>query len=77
MIQLQQAIAQHWHFSPDAYWHLRLMCSIALGPLVGVFCLLLFHKREVVRPGVNRIKHQVRTLNSQLGTRLPLRPSAS
>lgn len=77
MIHLQQVLAQHWHLSPDAYWHLRLLCSIAFGPLVGVFCLLLFHKREAVRPGVNRIKRQVRSLNNQLAIRLPIRPTAN
>jgi hypothetical protein len=73
MIHLQQALAHHWHFSPAAYWHLRLLCSIALGPLVGIFCLILFHKREAIRPGVSRIKRQVRSLNNQLAIRLPIR----
>lgn len=77
MIKLQQALAQHWHLSSDAYWHLRLMCTIALGPLVGVLCLLLFHKRAAVKPQMRRIKRRVRSLNNQLAIRLPIRPTTN
>lgn len=31
--------------SQSQYWHLRLLCSISLVPLLGVLYLVLFDKR--------------------------------
>jgi hypothetical protein len=77
MIHLQQALAQHWHLSAASYLHLRLMCTIALGPLVGVLCLLLFHKRRAAGVGASRIRRQVRLLNRYSTVRPLLRPSVN
>ena len=41
-------LVQHCAQSPAHYWHLRLLCAIALGPLLGLLYLLIFGRR--VRP---------------------------
>jgi hypothetical protein len=38
-------LAQHGALSPAHYWHLRLLCAILLGPLLGICYLLFFGKR--------------------------------
>jgi hypothetical protein len=60
MIHLQQALAHHWHLSISQYWHLRLLCTIALGPLLGVLCLILFRKRSASESGMLRFKQSAR-----------------
>jgi hypothetical protein len=42
-------LAQHYALSPTHYWHLRLLCAILLGPLLGILYLLFFGRRP--RPG--------------------------
>ena len=37
-----KTIAHAWELSPAHYWHLRLLTSILLGPLVGVIYLVFF-----------------------------------
>ena len=53
MEYLLKMLVQHWALSPAHYWHLRLLCAIALGPLLGLLYLLIFAKRARprVRPG--------------------------
>lgn len=41
-----KAIAEHWHLSAAHYWHLRLLSSISLVPMLGVVYLALFSKRR-------------------------------
>lgn len=41
-----KAIVDHWHLGSAHYWHLRLLCSISLGPTVGVMYLLIFGRRK-------------------------------
>ncbi|RZJ95102.1 MAG: hypothetical protein EOO60_01420 [Hymenobacter sp.] len=43
-------LAQHWDLSSDQYWHLRLLSSLLLGPLLGVLYLVFFDKRERPKP---------------------------
>jgi hypothetical protein len=62
MIHLQQLLAQHWHLSSSQYWQLRLLCSIALGPLVGVLFVVLFTKRRGLGSKVLRIKRSIRAV---------------
>ena len=38
-------LVQSWGLSPVHYWHLRLLCAIALGPLLGLLYLLIFGRR--------------------------------
>ncbi|QKG51597.1 hypothetical protein [Hymenobacter sp. BRD67] len=45
MEQLLKLLAQHWHLTTDDYWHLRLLCTLLLGPIVGVLYLVFFDKR--------------------------------
>jgi hypothetical protein len=52
MAHLLQALAQHWHLSASEYWQLRLLCSIIIGPLLGVLCLILFTRRQAATAGV-------------------------
>lgn len=49
MEYLLKTLAQHGALSHAHYWHLRLLSSIALGPLLGIIYLVLFGKRK--RPG--------------------------
>ncbi len=48
MESLLKFLTHHWGLSSTDYWHLRLLCSLLLGPLVGVLCLVFFNGR--VRP---------------------------
>jgi hypothetical protein len=50
MEYLLKVLAQHGALSPAHYWHLRLLSSISLGPLLGIFYLVFFGKRK--RPGL-------------------------
>jgi hypothetical protein len=52
MAHLLQVLAQHWHLSASEYWQLRLLCSIIMGPLLGVLCLILFTRRQAAATGV-------------------------
>lgn len=38
-------LAQHWAFGSEHYWHLRLLSSLMLGPLLGVLGVIFFDKR--------------------------------
>jgi hypothetical protein len=46
MEYLLKTLAQHGALSPAHYWHLRLLSSISLGPLLGILYLLFFGKRK-------------------------------
>ena len=46
MDHLLKTFALHCGLSMSHYWHLRLLLSVSLGPLVGVLYLLLFGRRE-------------------------------
>jgi hypothetical protein len=50
MEYLLKVLAQHGALSPAHYWHLRLLGSISLGPLLGILYLVFFGKRK--RPGL-------------------------
>lgn len=39
-------LAQHWHLTPDQYWHLRLLCSLLLGPVLAILYLVFFDLRR-------------------------------
>ncbi|GAC1368988.1 MAG: hypothetical protein NVSMB30_06360 [Hymenobacter sp.] len=54
MEHLLHLLAQRWHLSADHYWHLRLLCTLLLGPLAGVLYLLLFDKRAPYPPRAAR-----------------------
>jgi hypothetical protein len=71
MAHLLQGLAQHWHLSASQYWQLRLLCSISLGPLLGVLCLILFTKRQVAVSGGRRVKRFIRTVSLHHSTSLP------
>jgi hypothetical protein len=60
MAHLLQVLAQHWHLSASAYWQLRLLCAIVLGPLLGVLCLIVFTKRRVATARVVQRARQFR-----------------
>lgn len=45
MEYLIQTIARHWDLSPTHYWHLRILSSVLLGPLLGIGYLLFSTKR--------------------------------
>jgi hypothetical protein len=45
MDHLLKAFALHCGLSMSHYWHLRLLLSVSLGPLLGVFYLVLFGRR--------------------------------
>jgi len=46
MEYLLKILASHGALSPTNYWHLRLLSSIALGPLIGVLYLVVAGKRK-------------------------------
>ncbi|WP_151087629.1 hypothetical protein [Hymenobacter baengnokdamensis] len=50
MEQLLKLLAQHWHLTTDDYWHLRLLCTLLLGPIVGVLYLVFFDRRTPTKP---------------------------
>ena len=50
MEHLLKFLVQHWHLSSTQYWHLRLLSSLLLGPLVGVLYLVFFDKRTWRKP---------------------------
>ena len=45
MEYLLKILAQHGALSPAHYWHLRLLCAILLGPLLGIGYLLVWGRR--------------------------------
>ena len=71
MAHFLQALAQHWHLSSSQYWQLRLLCSIALGPLLGVVCLVLFTKRQTAVAGGRQVKRFIRTVARRPVTPIP------
>ncbi|MDJ0364751.1 hypothetical protein QMK33_06275 [Hymenobacter sp. H14-R3] len=46
MEHLLKILAQHWDFGSEHYWHLRLLCSLLVAPMLGVLYVLFFDKRE-------------------------------
>jgi hypothetical protein len=50
MEYLLKLLVQHAGLSPTHYWHLRLLCAIVPGPLLGILYLLFFDKRARPRP---------------------------
>jgi len=54
MDHLLKEAALHCGLSLSQYWHLRLVLSVALGPLLGILYLVLFDRpkrRWAVRSG--------------------------
>jgi hypothetical protein len=51
MEYLLKMLAQHGALSHAHYWHLRLLCAILLGPLLGIGYLVFFGRRA--RPQAN------------------------
>lgn len=45
MYHLLKTFALHCGLSMSHYWHLRLLLSVSLGPLLGVLYLVLFGRR--------------------------------
>lgn len=45
MDHLLKTFAIHCGLSQSHYWHLRLVLSVSLGPLLGVLYLVLFGRR--------------------------------
>lgn len=45
MDHLLKTFALHCGLSLSHYWHLRLVLSVSLGPLLGVLYLVLFGRR--------------------------------
>lgn len=41
---LLKALAHHWGLSQSQYWHLHLLSSVSVGPLVGIV-YLVFDRR--------------------------------
>jgi hypothetical protein len=39
-------LAQHWDLTAAQYLHLRLLCSLLLGPLLGILYLVFFDLRR-------------------------------
>jgi hypothetical protein len=76
MIHIQQMLAHHWHLSASQYWQLRLLCSIALGPLLGVLFVVLFTKRRGIGSKVLRIKRSIRAVALRPTVPLALPPTA-
>lgn len=37
-------LAQHWALSPTHYWHLRLLMTLSLGPLLAIMYLVVFDR---------------------------------
>lgn len=53
---LLKILAHHWGLSQSQYWHLHLLSSVSLGPLVGIFYLVFFDKRARRRAQAARAK---------------------
>jgi len=52
MEYILKILVQHYALSPAHYWHLRLLCAISLGPLLGVLYLLVARRpRPRAQPG--------------------------
>ncbi len=49
MDYLIKTIAHAWDLSPAHYWHLRLLSSLMLVPLLGVLYVVLFDRRKAVK----------------------------
>ena len=49
METLIKTIAHAWDLSSAHYWHLRILISLTLAPLVGVLCVVLFDKHKFIR----------------------------
>jgi hypothetical protein len=45
MEQLLRVFAHHWGLSQSQYWHLHLLSSVSLGPLLGILYLVVFDRR--------------------------------
>lgn len=71
MHHVLQALAQHWHLSASQYWQLHLVCTLTLGPLVGVICLILFTKRPQVASRLPRLVRRTRGGVLYVTPRLP------
>ncbi len=46
METLIKTIAHAWDLSPAHYWHLRILSSLMLMPLLGVLYLVFFNRRK-------------------------------
>lgn len=42
---LLKTLAHHWGLSQSQYWHLHLLSSVSVGPLVGIIYLVFFDRR--------------------------------
>ncbi|MFD1874236.1 hypothetical protein [Hymenobacter bucti] len=45
MEYLLRMLAHHWGLSQSQYWHLHLLSSVSLGPLLGILYLVVFDRR--------------------------------
>jgi hypothetical protein len=45
MEYLLRALAHHWGLSQSQYWHLHLLSSVSVGPLLGILYLLVAGRR--------------------------------
>ncbi|WP_201987090.1 hypothetical protein [Hymenobacter rubidus] len=52
MIHLIKHLAQVWDLSPAHYWHLRMLSSLLLTPLLGVLYIVFFDRPK--RPTTGR-----------------------
>ncbi|MGI4871682.1 MAG: hypothetical protein ACRYFX_10940 [Janthinobacterium lividum] len=57
MSYLFHLLAAHWHLSPEAYWHLRLVSAVSLVPLLAVLYLVVFG-RERPQPRFTRFRYR-------------------
>jgi len=71
MDHLLQALAQHWHLSASQYWQMHLLCTLTLGPLVGVLCLIIFNKRSKYDAKATRLAQRMRNVTLRPTTQLP------
>lgn len=45
MEYLLRVLAHHWGLSQSQYWHLHLLSSVLVGPLLGILYLLVSSRR--------------------------------
>jgi len=45
MEYLLRILAHHWGLSQSQYWHLHLLSSVSVGPLLGILYLMVAGRR--------------------------------
>lgn len=53
---LLKTLAHHWGLSQSQYWHLHLLSSVSIGPLLGIIYLVFFDRRARRRAYAARTK---------------------